>query len=180
MLAVCGGFVGRAGFYLYDNFFALGGHSLLATRLISWIRLTLEVELSIRSCFEWRRRLRGLRRQLRARRRRRRVRRCGRLRGELRSRCRLRSVDCGSWTGWKVRARPTDPDGVAAELGELDVAALAAALGDVVERHESLRTIFPERLGVACTPRCCRRARRVRLVRGSRFRRLGRRSLRRR
>ena len=129
-----------------DNFFELGGHSLLATRLISRIRATLDVEVAIRSLFEAPtvaalvRRLDGGAGGA--------CRRWSRCRGRPRSRCRMRSAGCGSWTGWKgASATYTIP--LAVRLtGALDRAALEAALGDLVERHESLRTVFPDTLGV--------------------------------
>jgi nonribosomal peptide synthetase DhbF len=60
----------------------------------------------------------------------------------------MRSVGCGSWTVWKARARTYTIPLALRVRGELDRSALEAALGDLVERHESLRTIFPDTLGV--------------------------------
>ncbi|WP_387464065.1 phototemtide A non-ribosomal peptide synthetase PttB [Photorhabdus sp. RM323S] len=124
-----------------DNFFDLGGHSLLASRFISHVRKALKVNLSIRDLFEA-----PTVAQF--------VQRLGQgstLRPALQVKPRperlpLSAAQSRLWMVDRIEGGKSLYNmPLTLELqGELSVPAMAAALNDVVARHESLRTRLQE------------------------------------
>nr|WP_248782585.1 non-ribosomal peptide synthetase [Kitasatospora setae] len=146
---VCGLFadlLGRPSVGADEDFFALGGHSLLATRLAARLRAALDVDAEVRTVFEHptpaalAAALDGAGASRPA------LVRAQRRPAEL-------PLSYAQQRLWFLHrfAGPSPTYNVPLVLrldGPLDAAALERALRDVVERHESLRTVFPESGGV--------------------------------
>ncbi|MFF3457797.1 amino acid adenylation domain-containing protein [Streptomyces sp. NPDC002730] len=129
---------------IHDNFFALGGHSMASMRLLGRIRSEFGVELSIRDVFDALT-VAGI---------------AAKLDGAEAARPALRPagdradgaglpvapVQRWQWSSYQ-RYSGFDHALVLRSPGGLDADALSAALGDVVARHEPLRTVFAERDG---------------------------------
>jgi len=136
---------------VHDDFFELGGHSLLATQLFSRVRSSLAVELPLRAVFEAPT-IAGL---------------AARIDGETRGgrpAVVVAAVVRRPWSGGEVplsfaqqrlwfldRLEPGNPfynvSGAVRLMGALDLPALARSLGEIVRRHEVLRTVLDDAEG---------------------------------
>ncbi|MFD3552113.1 amino acid adenylation domain-containing protein [Streptomyces goshikiensis] len=140
-----GGILKLAEVGVHDNFFALGGHSMAAMRLLGLIRDEFGVELSIRDVFDALT-VSGIAERLDGARRARPPLRAGGGGGADLREAPAAPVQRAQWQAY--RRRPGFDSALALRsAGALDAGALAAALGDVVERHAPLRTSFVEREG---------------------------------
>ncbi|PXW35062.1 UNVERIFIED_CONTAM: amino acid adenylation domain-containing protein [Williamsia faeni] len=131
---------------LDDDFFALGGNSLVATQTASRIGAVLGVEIPVRTFFdaptvgEFASRIADARRQLRP---------------ALIARPRPEVIPLALAQQRMWLSNRIEPDSAKYNMplalrlrGPLDLAALRAAVADVIERHEVLRTIYPDVEGV--------------------------------
>ncbi|WP_204289607.1 non-ribosomal peptide synthetase, partial [Microbispora amethystogenes] len=130
------------------SFFDLGGDSLLAMRLIARIRAAFDAEVSIRELFTTPT-VAGVARFV--------DQAVGEVRQALTPQPRPEAVPLSyaQQRMWFLNRLEDAEENAAYNLpfalrlsGELDAAALEAALGDVADRHESLRTVFPHVDGV--------------------------------
>ncbi|MEU5716187.1 amino acid adenylation domain-containing protein [Streptomyces sp. NPDC020403] len=138
--------LGRSRVGPHDSFFALGGHSLLAMRVVSRVRAVLGAEIAVRTLFE-NPTVAGLARALGT---------PGPTRppvvpvAQRPDPLPLSPAQQRLWFLNRLEG-PSSTYNIPLVLeldGDLDTDALRAAVRDVVQRHEALRTVFPERNGV--------------------------------
>ncbi len=156
VLAIWAGVLGVAGLGRHDNFFAAGGHSLKAAQVIARVRKVFGVELPLRDLFEAPTAAAFARRVAAARGGGAPLPTPAGAEGALAAAAGgAADVSAAQRRLWLLdRLHPGQAAyNMPAALhlaGVLDVAALAAALGEIVRRHEVLRTRYP---AVAGEPR---------------------------